>query len=41
MKIIKETSKGKGFIISDFMVPQAIDLSDEVYLLSNTYLKKN
>ena len=40
MKIIKEISKGKGFIISDFMAPQAIDISDEVYLLSNTYLKQ-
>jgi ABC-type multidrug transport system ATPase subunit len=40
MKIIKEISKGKGFIISDFMAQQAIDISDEVYLLSNTYLKQ-
>jgi ABC-type multidrug transport system ATPase subunit len=40
MKIIKEISKGKGFIISDFMTQQAIDISDEIYLLSNTYLKQ-
>jgi ABC-type multidrug transport system ATPase subunit len=40
MKIIKEISRGKGFIISDFMTQQAIDISDEIYVLSNTYLKQ-
>jgi lipopolysaccharide export system ATP-binding protein len=40
MKIIKEMSKEKGFIISDFMAQQAIDISDEIYVLSNTYLKQ-
>ena len=39
MKIIKEMSKEKGFIISDFNTQQAIDISDEIYLLSEGHLK--
>lgn len=40
MKIIKELSQEKGFIILDFNVQKAIEISDEIYLLSNTYLKQ-
>lgn len=40
MKIIKELSQEKGFIISDFNVQEATEISDEIYLLSNTYLKQ-
>ncbi|AZB30440.1 ATP-binding cassette domain-containing protein [Chryseobacterium balustinum] len=38
-KIIKEISKEKGFIISDFNAQQAIDISDKIYLLSDSHLK--
>lgn len=40
MKMIKELSQEKGFIISDFNVDEAIKISDEIYLLSDTYLKQ-
>lgn len=40
MKIIKELSQEKGFIISDFNVEEAIKISDEIYLLSDAYLKQ-
>jgi ABC-type multidrug transport system ATPase subunit len=40
MNMIKELSQEKGFIISDFNVEEAIKISDEFYLLSNTYLKQ-
>ena len=40
MKIIKEMSKEKGFIISDFVSENTINLSDEIYFLSNHCLKK-
>jgi ABC-type multidrug transport system ATPase subunit len=40
MKIIKEISKEKGFIISDFNTQEAIKISDEIYFLSNTHLKQ-
>jgi ABC-type sugar transport systems, ATPase components len=39
-KIIKEMSKEKGFIISDFNTQEAIKISDEIYFLSNTHLKQ-
>lgn len=40
MKIIKEMSKEKGFIISDFNTQEAIKISDEIYFLSNAHLKQ-
>lgn len=40
MNMIKELSREKGFIISDFNVEEAIKISDKFYLLSNTYLKQ-
>ncbi|MFY7814195.1 MAG: ATP-binding cassette domain-containing protein [Chryseobacterium taeanense] len=40
MKIIKEISKEKGFIISDFNTQEAIKISDEIYFLSNAHLKQ-
>lgn len=40
MKVIKELSQKKGFIISDFNVQEATEISDEIYLLSNTYLRQ-
>lgn len=40
MKIIKEMSKEKGFIISDHNIQKAENISDEIYFLSNTYLRK-
>ncbi|WP_042722027.1 ATP-binding cassette domain-containing protein [Flavobacterium sp. B17] len=39
-KIIKEMSKEKGFIISDFNTQETIKISDEIYFLSNTHLKQ-
>lgn len=38
--IIKEQSKHKGFIISDHRVQEVIDISDTVYLLTDSYLKQ-
>ncbi len=40
MKIIKEMSQEKGFIISYFNTQEAEKISDEFYFLSNTYLRK-
>lgn len=40
MNMIMELSQEKGFIISDFNLEEAIKISDEFYLLSNTYLKQ-
>ena len=40
MNMIMELSQEKGFIISDFNVEEAIKISDEFYLLSNTSLKQ-
>jgi ABC-type multidrug transport system ATPase subunit len=40
MNMIMELSQEKGFIISDFNVKEAIKISDEFYLLSNTSLKQ-
>lgn len=40
MKIIKEMSKEKGFIISDIQPQHTLDISDEIYVLSDTYLKQ-
>lgn len=37
--IIKEQSKLKGFIISDHLYQDVLEVSDEIYLLSDTYLK--
>lgn len=37
--IIKEQSKFKGFIISDHLYEDILDISDKVYLLSENYLK--
>ena len=37
--LIKEKSHFKGFIISDHLYQDVLDISDEVYLLSNSYLK--
>jgi len=38
-KIIKEQSKQKGIIISDHRYQEVLDISDEIYLLSDSYLK--
>lgn len=38
--IIKEHSKKKGIIISDHHYQEVLDISDEIYLLSDTYLKQ-
>jgi lipopolysaccharide export system ATP-binding protein len=38
--IIKEQSKYKGFIISDHRFQEVIDISDTVYLLTDSYLKQ-
>ena len=40
MNMIMELSQEKGFIISDFNMEEAIKISDEFYLLSNTSLKQ-
>lgn len=40
MKMIKEISQEKGFIISDFMTEFALELSDEIYLLHDGILKQ-
>jgi len=37
--LIKEQSKVKGFIISDHLYQDVLDISDEVYLLAESYLK--
>ncbi|MDN4031517.1 AAA family ATPase [Chryseobacterium gambrini] len=39
-KMIKEQSQHKGFIISDHRYQEVLDISDEIYLLSDTYLKQ-
>lgn len=39
-KIIKEISKQKGFIISDHNYQDVLDISDEIYLISNTYVRQ-
>jgi lipopolysaccharide export system ATP-binding protein len=39
-KIIKEQSEQKGFIISDHHYMEVLDISDEIYFLSNTHLKQ-
>ncbi len=39
-KIIKEESKNKGIIISDHRYQEVVDISDEIYLLSNSFLKQ-
>ncbi|KIC63625.1 ATP-binding cassette domain-containing protein [Chryseobacterium taiwanense] len=38
-KLIKEQSKEKGIIISDHRYQEVLDISDEIYLLSESYLK--
>lgn len=38
-RLIKEKSKQKGFIISDHNYQDVLDISDDIYLLSGTYLK--
>lgn len=38
-KLIKEQSKEKGIIISDHRYQEVLDISDEVYLLSDSHLK--
>jgi ABC-type multidrug transport system ATPase subunit len=38
-KIIKEQSKDKGILISDHRYQEVLDISDEIYLLSDSYLK--
>lgn len=40
MKMIKEISQEKGFIISDFMTEFTLELSDEIYLLHDGILKQ-
>lgn len=37
--IIKEQSKYKGFIISGHLYQDVLDISDDIYLLSDAYLK--
>lgn len=39
-RIIKEQSENKGIIISDHHFQEVLDISDEVYLLSDTHLKR-
>ncbi|GAA4163088.1 ATP-binding cassette domain-containing protein [Chryseobacterium ginsenosidimutans] len=39
-KIIKEQLKEKGIIISDHRFQEVLDISDEVYMLSDGYLKQ-
>ncbi|GEN76475.1 ATP-binding cassette domain-containing protein [Chryseobacterium hagamense] len=39
MKMIKEASHDKGFIISDFMTESALEPADEIYLLKDRSLK--
>lgn len=39
-KIIKEQSEQKGIIISDHRYMEVLDIADEIYLLSDTYLKQ-
>lgn len=39
-KIIKEQSGQKGIIISDHRYMEVIDIANEIYLLSDTYLKQ-
>lgn len=38
-KLIKEQSKDKGILISDHRYQEVLDISDEIYLLSDAYLK--
>ncbi|PJJ67598.1 ATP-binding cassette domain-containing protein [Chryseobacterium geocarposphaerae] len=38
-KLIKEQSKEKGIIISDHRYQEVLDISDEIYLLSDSHLK--
>ncbi|MBB4805996.1 ABC-type multidrug transport system ATPase subunit [Chryseobacterium defluvii] len=38
--LIKEQAVDKGFIISDHRYEEVLDISDEIYLLSDTHLKK-
>ncbi|GAA5085156.1 ATP-binding cassette domain-containing protein [Chryseobacterium ginsengisoli] len=38
--IIKEQSKHKGIIISDHRYQEVLDISDDIYLLSDSYLKQ-
>ena len=40
MKMIKEISKEKGFIISNFMTEYALELSDEIHFLHDGILKQ-
>lgn len=40
MKMIKEKSNEKGFIISNFMTEYALELSDEIYFLQDRTLRK-
>lgn len=40
MKTIKEISKDKGFIISNFMTEYTLELSDEIYFLHDGILKQ-
>ncbi len=40
MKMIKERSKEKGFIISDFDVQNLIEISDDIYVLHDGSLKR-
>jgi len=39
-KIIKQQVKYKGIIISDHRYQEVVDISDDIYLLSDTYLKQ-
>lgn len=38
--IIKEQSKHRGIIISDHRYQEVLDISDDIYLLSDSYLKQ-
>ncbi|MCU7615687.1 ATP-binding cassette domain-containing protein [Chryseobacterium sp. PBS4-4] len=38
-KSIREESKNKGFLISDHQYQDVLDISDNIYLLTDTYLK--
>ncbi|MBW7676450.1 hypothetical protein [Chryseobacterium chendengshani] len=37
--VIKEQSRSKGFLISDHQYQDVLDISDDIYLLSNSHLK--
>ena len=39
-RMIKEQSKQKGIILSDHLYKEVLEVSDEIYLLSDSYLRQ-